>query len=393
MQYLTVENQQLLTNAIKDKVQRDADQAHRNAGRWGLICAATGVGKSKIAINMVEKLVTFKPDAKILLVVPTQSLRDTGWRDEFVQWGQHSTFTTNVIKVCYKSLAKFKDQVFDLVILDECHNLSEAQSTLFKKNEVKGLVGLTATKPKKLDKIAIFESVGLNLVYEITLDEAVDLGIVAPYQITVVRVPLESRVKNVLAGAKEKPFMVTEASNYDYFRKVEEKERNQGKAPSQSFFLKRMRFIYNLRSKTEAARTLLAKMKEEERIVIFSGSCEQADELSECRYHSKTDDVCYTQFRNREINRLSCVNSVNEGHNLPLVDLGLVVQINSNDLHIIQRIGRFIRYRPNHTGRLVILAAENTIDERWVREALQELNQSRITYVNYVDILLREHQF
>lgn len=381
--YLSEDQQRNLTNAIKSKIQSDADKAHKAANRWGLVCAATGTGKSRIGVDMAEKLVNFKADARILLVTPTVKLRDIGWKEEFEVWGKLDIYLNNVTSVCYKSLPKVTGE-WDLVILDECHNLTDKQSVLFKNNKIGALLGLTATKPRKGEKIAIFDLVKLAVVYEITLDEAVDLGVVAPYEITVISVPLNRLARDVKAGSKAKPFYTSEFNNYSYFRRV---ENDPEKTLGQQFYINRMKFIYNLKSKTAAAKELLGRISSEKRVVIFSGSIEQANELSECRFHSGVDDDCYHLFKQMSINTLSCVNSLNEGHNLPMVDYGFVVQLNGNDLHLIQRIGRLIRYRPGHIGRIIVLAAEDTVDMKWVRHATEDLNQNRIKHINYADIL------
>lgn len=382
--YLSEARQNILTGLIKSKIQRDADVAHRAAGRWGMICNATGTGKSRIAINMAEKLVNFKPDARILLVVPTEKLRDNNWREEFDECGQLTIYQNNVTRICYKSMSKVKLGFFDLVVLDECHNLSEKQAEFFQNNKVAALVALTATKPKKTAKRFIFEQLNINLVYEITLDEAVDLGVVAPYEITVVSVPLDGRDRYIKAGSAARPFYQTEVANYDYFIKWEHSPERMGDI----VYRKRMHFIYNLKSKTEAAKYILQGIPQEKRVVIFCGSTEQANAISSCTYHSKSIHDCYDEFKNMEVNRMACVNSVNEGHNLPFVDLGIVVQVNSNDLHFIQRLGRIIRYRPGHIGRFIVLVAEGTVDVTWLNDALRELNPNRIRRIKYHDLVV-----
>lgn len=381
--YLTDNEEQHLTNVIKSRIQFEADLAHKAANRWGMICNATGTGKSKIAINLAQKLVAHKPDARILLVVPTEKLRDNNWKDEFAEWGCLDIYISNLNRLCYKSMAKTKGWVYDLVILDECHNLSERQAEFFTNNQVAAMVALTATKPKKTAKKFIFEQLNIQLVYEITLDEAVDLGVVAPYEITVISIPLDNRDRYIKAGSKARPFFQTEHANYEHFIAWE----HSPERVSDILYRKRMHFIYNLKSKTDAARQVLLRIPPDKRLLIFCGSTEQADALASCTYHSKSSNDCYDDFKNMLANRMACVNSVNEGHNLPFLDMGLVVQINSNDLHFIQRLGRIVRYRPGHIGRFFVLVAEGTVDISWANEALRELNPDRIRRIKYHDLI------
>lgn len=379
--YLEGKQLQHLTNTIKTKLQREANMAHKAAGRIGLVCMATGVGKSKTAIDAVSSLMRFKADAKILLVVPTTKLRDEGWKDEFEQWGCGDLFERVKI-VCYDSLHKIWGHEIDFVIYDEAHNIVPSTVVFSQKNNIKACMALTATFPKKKDKIALLQELNLWLIYEITLDEAVDLGVVAPYEITLVGVELDNIKRRIKAGSKDKPFMQTERQAYNYFKKVE----GTGHV-DQFFFIRRMKFIYNLESKTEAATALLKLIPDDVRTIIFSGSTTQADALCEHRYHSKTKSTDYERFQRMEINRMSCVNSLNEGNNLRQTDCGFVVQLNSVDLNLIQRIGRIIRFRLNHVGKIIILYAIGTVDESWVSSAIEGLDEKRIKRLKLSDLL------
>src|SRR6188768_819142 len=68
---------------------------HEN-GKKGAIDAATGVGKSYFAIKECIDLVSKRPQAKILLVVPTEELRDNNWKDEFEKWGAIDIYNNNL---------------------------------------------------------------------------------------------------------------------------------------------------------------------------------------------------------------------------------------------------------------------------------------------------------
>src|ERR1019366_6365198 len=91
------------------------------------------------------------------------------------------------------------------------------------------------------------KKIGLKIVYEINIDVAVKLGLVAPYEVIAIGVELERKIANVKAGSKAKPFYTTEYDNYMYLTK------RFIQAPGKFNILKRMRFIYNLQSKTDAA--------------------------------------------------------------------------------------------------------------------------------------------
>ena len=74
-----------------------------------------------------------------------------------------------------------------------------------------------------------------------------------------------------------------------------------------------------------------------------------------------------------------------EGHNFPGVDSGIVGQLNSKEKDLVQRIGRLIRYRPGHEAHLYIVVSESTQDEKWLENAVENLDQSKIEYVRFIN--------
>ena len=367
-EFLTDEEVVSISNKIRSKVQLEANQAIESAHGFGSVIMATGTGKSKVAVNLATRKYAENKKSKGLLVVPTEKLRDENWKEEFVKWKALPIYENNITRCCYASLDKFEGEEFDYVILDEGHNITEAKSIFFEQNTVKSCILLTATKPKDFIKNNIISNLNLNVVYELSLDEAVKLGLVAPYDISVINITLNNIDKYIKAGSKTKVFYQTEKKRYEYLSSL---CRRGSKFP----ILNRMRFIYNLRSKTLAAKYILEHIIPKElRTLIFCGSIEQADQVCENRFHSKTDDKSYELFKKLLIDRMSCVNALNEGHNIPGLDCAFVIQLNSNELNLIQRIGRIVRYRPGHIAKIIILCVTDSVDKNWVEKATLNLN-------------------
>lgn len=396
---------------IKTKVQDEAEEAWMDK-KWGYITAATGVGKSKMAINIIEKCYNiFKAKGivpKILLVVPTENLRDSNWPDEFKKWGKEYLMEF-ITGICYKSLPTVKDQHYQLVILDEWHNITPLNSSYFYYNKTDALLALSATKPRDLLKLEVAAKLKMTEVFKVTLDTAVKLRLVTPYQLTVISVPLDDTDRYISPNKKNSQFKATEVYRNSYLSGLIEEYKKQLKGMFQmdadfnivkpkfsdrvlrsmikDLALKRMHMIYNLKSKFKAAQYILSQFDKDERILTFCGSIEHADALSENgqTFHSKLKGKDrgkhLDSFKAEEINRLTCVNSLNEGQNISNVDTGLIVQLNSNELHTIQRIGRALRYRPGHTAQVIILCAEGTQDEVWVKEALSSLESNNIRWI------------
>ena len=405
----TDEDQETMVSRIRIRVQGEA--LHSLSGTmWQALYMATGVGKSKILIDLAKSIVSFRPSAKILIVVPTEKLRDNGWAEEFAKWGASEIYQSNVVTTCYASLAKIESEHWSLVGLDEGHNITERNVEFFKKNTVSKVVLLTATKPTDLMKLELLRELNISPAYTLSLDEATKLGIVAPYTITVVTMYMDTTEKYLKAGSTKKGYFYnTEKNHYNYLSRGNMLYSPMG-------HINRMRFIYTLRSKTREAKWLLENViPKDARKVIFCGSKDQANELSPYRFYSKptppkrtkaqetnpkklekyvADSTKYEEaikhyqgdgslnkFLIEEINEISCVEALNEGHNLPNLDIGFIVQLNSNQNDFVQRLGRLIRYRVGHTGKIIILCVCDTVDKKWVEKALASIKVAKIEWL------------
>lgn len=372
-------------NKVREVVQKEAVEAIKNGPTNCIVAMATGAGKTKVAIDYAKT--TFQHNQ--VLLVPTEKLRDQNWQEEYKKWDAEDL--SNITeKYCYASANKVLHQKFNVAILDEGHNITENNSKFFSNNLVLKAVLLTATVPdynKDFEKYNLLKSLDFKVVYELTLDQAVKLGFVAPYEIIVLKVPMNSKDKNIKAGTKQKPFMTTEVKGYEWKSQNVESAKYSPKINAKFAIINRMRFIYNLPSKFEAAKYLLEnKIPQNQRGLIFCSSIKQADTLSEHSFHSKSSSESYQKFKEKEINRLSCVKSLNEGHNFDEVDYALIVQLTSKEKDIIQRLGRIIRMRAGHRAKAFILVSEGTQDEVWLQKATENLDQSSITYYDFNNI-------
>lgn len=372
-----------MINKIKDKLQKEVQFLWEKNNYKGLAALCTGAGKSKIAINIISDN---KHKGKWLLIVPTEKLRDENWAEEFSKW-KKKTYYSKLDRECYASLAKVDLSKYTGVILDEGHNITLANSEPFRalsKKQLKSLkiLALTATPPTEENKIEIFNYLGLSMIKEVKLDEGVDLGIVASYEIIVVETQLDNTKLNSQGGTKDKPFMTTEASNYQFKSRRIQQIQFSGKPVPKFLYLNRMHMLYDLQSKTDAAKLILNSITKDAKTLIFAGSIKQAEELEKNTFHSKTDDKDLKLFQKNKINKLSCVQSLNEGINISDLDIGVVVQLNSNPRNLIQRIGRLVRLRNGHKAKIYILSCSNTQDEKWVEKAIEGLDRNNITYTS-----------
>jgi len=387
---------------LRMKLANEVSVKFHENGKKGAIDAATGVGKSYFAIKECIDLVSKRPRAKILLVVPTEELRDNNWKDEFQKWEALDIYNNNVRRVCYVSLHKIKNEQFDFIIEDEYHHITTANAIFFKHNIYEGIMCLSATKPKSEEKLRLLEAIGIKTIVSIPLAIAVKLKLVSPYSILVVETRLDNFRRYIEAGGKEKKFLVTEKENYDYKdRKLQKmlynKKDKEGRRKYEYAIRERMRLIYNMSSKKEIARYLLDNfIPENEKYLIFAGSIEHANELCKYKFHSKNKrmNAKHLQLFNDDVtNRLACVEALNEGVNIKQVKGALALQVNSVDRDLVQRLGRLIRYIRGHTGKFIILCCIDTQDKEWTEAALESFDESTITRTSYSQILVGNFKY
>jgi RNA polymerase primary sigma factor len=370
--------------AEKSKIQVEAVEA-LISNKGGIVEIATGGGKSKIAIDFIKKVQTEVVDTlSILLVVPTEKLRDENWKDEFGEWSDFELYN-KIDRYCYASINKLVGKTYDIVILDELQNITPNNAEFFNQNTAIIKVGLTATVPKEKEKVEVLRMAMMDIVYTLTLDDAVARGVVAPFQITTIGFHLDGINKTVSAGSKAKNWLTTEVKQYDYYTKLIAQLRDDdSRARPQSLkfaILNRMHFLYNLQTREIVAKYVLEKIiSKEEKTLIFAGNIKLAENLEKNSFHSKTNDKAFKKFVNGDLNRLSAVKSLNEGINIPLLDNALIAQVNSKERHLIQKVGRVVRYRPNHKANIYILYAIGTADEEWMKKSLENIDKSNIKH-------------
>lgn len=365
-------------NKEKQKIQDEATvEIVRNNGN-GLVEIATGGGKTKIAIDYIAE-----NNLKACWFTPSVIMRDIDTPAEFEKWGYKDVFDNNVEIYCYASMHKIENKSFDIIILDEVHKVTELKSEFFfeHNNTFGSVLAFTATKPDDEEKIEIFNKLGLKTIYKLSVDDAVARGVIAPYILNIVRVPLSPTLK-IKAGGKGKQYLITEEKCYSNIQRAIARMMAEGKEIPKQFFMRRANFLYNLKSKVIVTRAIIDSLKGK-RIIVFSKRIATAKDINKNVYHSKSDKNALLNFINGNSNIISAVDSINEGVNVPNVDVIILHQINSLDREFIQKIGRGLRFRPGYVAEIYLVIAADTRDEQWAGKAIQSIGEENIRYIDY----------
>ena len=360
----------------RDEIQQEALTVALNNKRCGL-GISMGVGKTLIGLKYMSHYQDANMDKlKILIVAPKLSIFDS-WRSDAEKFGislENVEFTT------YLSLNKFQPANYDIIILDECHSLLHSHN-LFLVQYTGKILGLTGTPPRytQSEKGQMVTRY-CPVLYTYITDDAVDDQILNDYRIIVHYLSLSSE-NNFPVKTKNGVFYTSEQKSYDYW--TDRIMRAQSKKEEQISSVMRMRVIMDFRTKEQYTKNLLSEI--EDKCIAFCNTQEQADRICEFSYHSKNPDSegNLDLFGNDHITKLSCVMQLNEGINIPNLRAGIIMHAYGNESKANQRIGRLLRLNPDDTAVVHILCYKNTVDERWVKEALKDLDQGKIKHFGY----------
>lgn len=355
------------------KVARESHEALDAHDGQGILALATGVGKTKICLDYLVN----QGELKILWVVPTEKLRDEDVPNEWKKWEKLEYFNKHVTTICYASLPTVQGETYDYIVLDEAHRLTDLKYSFFMKNKVSKIICLTATPPHEVEKRHLLHHLlKLKVIKRVTIDEAVDRHLIAPYKITCIGVRM-SQDKNIKWGKRT----VSERARYNYWdRKIDYMEVARQRVP-QEVRLARMHAIYKAPSKVITAKKWVENnLDPNERMILFSSSIANAESLESSTFHSKRNSEDYDKFNQGLSNRISVVKVLDEGVNLYNVEGAVFTQVISNERNLIQRLGRTVRWRQGHESKVIIFYYLNTVDETWVYRAVQGLDPKRIQW-------------
>lgn len=358
----------------REEIQQEAlDMAITNK-RCGL-GISMGVGKTLIGLQYIDYYQKANMGKlRILVVAPKISIFDS-WNTDAAKFG---ISLDNVEYTTYLSLHKKNPGHYDIVVLDECHSLLLSH-TAFLGQFTGRILGLTGTPPRhhQSDKGKMVHQF-CPMLYKYITDDAVSDDILNDYRIIVHKMPISninSLPVNIKGGMQ---FYTSERKSYDYWTK--RIVAAQSKKQEQIASVMRMRVLMDFRTKETYVKKILADI--EDKCIVFCNTQDQADRICKNSYHSNNleSEQNLQDFKDGKISELSCVLQLNEGINIPELRAGIIMHAYGNERKSSQRLGRLLRLNPTETAYVHILCYKDTVDERWVAEALKDLDQRKIKY-------------
>jgi len=338
------------------------------------VVLGTGVGKTLVGLTHMDRNTT--PLMKCLVVAPKKAIFQS-WKDDAVKFDKHHLLG-RVVFTTYLSLNKHDPNDYDVVYLDEMHSLLDSHRGFLQLFKGK-ILGLTGTPPKRdySEKGKLVQEF-CPVVFTFKADDAIENGILNDYKIVVHELRL-SKEKNYQVTMKNKTYMTDEESNYVYWSR----RLDVGSGSVHMLRVMRMKALMEYPTKEKYAKLLFDSI--ESKCILFANTQAQADKLCDHSYHSNNpkSEENLLKFKDGEITKLSTVLQLNEGVNIPNLKQGIIMHAYGNERKAAQRIGRLLRLNPDDKAIVHILCYMDTVDEKWVKDALEGFDQSKIMWKNF----------
>lgn len=369
-----------MTNKEKSELQKKVVTAI-NPGISGRLILAPRIGKSKMIIDLIKR---DKIKGKILWVTPTSKLAEEDIPEEFNKW-KAKKYKKQLETVTWKGLNKIVGN-YKLIILDEEQFMTEnnAENLINGKLNADIIISMTGTESKIKAKKDLYKKLNLKEIYKISINNAVDIGLLSNYKIKVVLVPMDQK-KNILVEYKDKTtkeaksFMTSELKQYEFLTR--RLDRNKTKFG----LLQRMHIIGNSPSKMAASKYIINSL--EGKKLIFAVSQKQAEELSDYVYHGDTDDTDLKKFIKGEVNKIAMVNKGGTGYTYTAIDNLIMTQVDSDNNGLTsQKIARTLLEQKNYKACIWIICLEDTQDEIWLNSTLESFDKTKVEYINFKNL-------
>ena len=328
-----------------------------------IVQACTGSGKTILALEIIKDIIKTDPNARILIIVPKIVILEQVWLKELYNhgYGPHQIGIyynkakeySKIVLTTTVSCSRLNLQVFTHLIVDELHNMMTDRLLQILKQPWKKKVGLSATiyradlKHNKI--IKLFNASIINYdIKQATKDDIIskleyhdipvpfdDVALHAKY------VEVDNELKRANAQLMQQRYSGSVSPGL--------------KARCYQLLNERNDIIYNYPAKLEQVKKIV-QQNQNKKILIFN----QRNDVSQKLYWMLLD-VCkrpviinssipqnkqrknMIAFKEGHANVLLASMSLDEGMNVPTIDIGIILSGNATPRQLVQRAGRVLR--------------------------------------------------
>ena len=381
-----------------DRTQRQ----HQGVQKWvdnkcrGTFNYATGTGKTYTSILCLKRFLSKNPGRSILVVVPTDYLKKQ-WLVELTNAGIFMCCEVVVINTIIKHT-----WTCDVLVLDEIHGYaSDLFGKVFQQVSYKMIIGLTATI-ERLDGKETYIIKYCPVIDTITLDEAVKNGWLSPYKEYKILLDVDLTtyleddqnfkkcfsffdfnfdlaMKCVTDWTARLEYAKVIYSGSDPKKKTEVNKLVLANAFGFSKSLhKRKEFIYNHPKKVEIA-NLILEHRQDKKAITFSPTIKVAEKIKygftlHSKQTKKKRGLTMDEFIPLKEGVLNTSKSLDEGADIPGLNLAIILGVSSSSRQKVQRIGRTVRKAEGKVAEVFTLVLKGTVEDEWFRRSASSEN-------------------
>lgn len=323
-------------NFMQRKALRELNRYRAMGQDKALVVAATGSGKTYLAafdaLNFSPEHLLYIVHEGSILKRSLSTFQTVFGGDVFMgeYTGEHKDldasflFSTNV-SMC-RSLELFDKKQFDYIIIDECHHAAaDSYKKIIDYFEPEFLLGLTAT-PERMDNQDVYELFGNNVPYELRLRDALVNELIVPFKYYGIR---DDRVDFSKENERR---MISQFVTEDHCEFVVE-HIEKHRVPNQK--LKALAFC-----KTVSHAKMMAEALEPfYKTAYLTGKNDTGERIR--AYEDLQSD------REGTLEVLCAVDILNEGVDIPGVNMVLFLRPTESSTIFIQQLGRGLRKYDN----------------------------------------------
>lgn len=328
-----IANSEVKPNYMQRRALKELNRIRAMGATKALVCAAAGSGKTILAafdaLNFNPRRLLYVVQEGSILMKSYETFQRIFGSDktygiynaDYKDFDSAFVFSTNITMA--NSLELFDPHAFDYIIIDECHHATaETYKKIIQYFEPQFLLGITAT-PERMDGEDVFSLFDQNVPYELRLRDAIVNGLVVPFKYYGIR---DELIEYGLTSTKGHKFVeqFSDEKHCDFIHSMIEKHRLPGQK------LKALAFCRDISHAIRMSQAM--------------------DDYYNTRYLTGKNSVgervrAYKdlQDENADLEILFTVDILNEGVDIPGVNMVLFLRPTDSQTIFIQQLGRGLR--------------------------------------------------
>ena len=333
-----VANSEIKPNYMQRRALKELNRFRAMGATRALITASAGSGKTYLA---AFDALNFNPNRLLYIAHEGSILKKSNetfqrifgndktygeFTGEYKESDADFVFSTNITMM--NSLELFPKDHWDYIIIDECHHaVAESYRKIIEYFEPQFLLGITAT-PERMDRGDVLSLFDQNMPYELRLRDAIINGLVVPFKYYGIRDDLISYGINETKGHRFVE-QFSDDNHCEFIAKMIESHRLPGQK------LKALAFCRDVTH----ARRMAQAMEDYYHTCVLIGKNSVGERIR--AYKDLQDD-------SSELEILFTVDILNEGVDIPAVNMVLFLRPTDSQTIFIQQLGRGLR---NYEGK------------------------------------------